>query len=68
MTITPTQQQLMDIGYGFEKKMLFFNETGEVSDEVWDVLLLPRTARYCTGFWTKESVSHILNIDKYYHN
>jgi hypothetical protein len=37
MTITPTQQ-LLDIGYGFDK-MLFFKDSGEVSEEVWDVLL-----------------------------
>lgn len=37
MSITPTQQ-LLDIGYGFDK-MLFYRETGDVSQEVWDVLL-----------------------------
>ncbi|CAJ1963221.1 unnamed protein product [Cylindrotheca closterium] len=37
MTITPTQQ-LLDIGYGFDK-MLFYKDSGEVSEEVWDVLL-----------------------------
>ena len=37
MTITPNQE-LYDIGYGFDK-MLFYHDSGEVSEEVWDVLL-----------------------------
>jgi hypothetical protein len=43
MTITPTQQ-LYDIGYGFDK-MLFYHDTGEVSEEVWDVLLYQELAK-----------------------
>ena len=31
-------QQLKDMGYDFSR-MLFFHETGDVSQEVWDVLL-----------------------------
>ena len=37
MIIGPTQD-LVDVGYD-HSKMLFFKETGEVSQEVWDVLL-----------------------------
>jgi hypothetical protein len=42
MTITPTDQ-LRDIGYSFDR-MLFYHETGEVSEEVWDVLLYQELA------------------------
>lgn len=42
MTINPTPQ-LIDIGFGFDK-MLFYHETGEVSQEVWDVLLYQNLA------------------------
>lgn len=37
MNIQPNEQ-LYDIGYGFDR-MLFYHETGDVSEEVWDVLL-----------------------------
>ena len=43
MTIKPTEQ-LYDIGYGFDK-MLFFKDTGDVSEEVWDVLLYQELAK-----------------------
>jgi hypothetical protein len=43
MTITPTEQ-LYDIGYGFDK-MLFYKDSGEVSEEVWDVLLYQELAK-----------------------
>ncbi|KAL3932595.1 MAG: hypothetical protein SGBAC_010779 [Bacillariaceae sp.] len=43
MTITPTQQ-LYEIGYGFDK-MLFYKDSGEVSEEVWDVLLYQELAK-----------------------
>lgn len=36
--ITDPDQRLIDMGYDYSK-MLFFKETGEVSEEVWDVLL-----------------------------
>ena len=42
MNINPTPQ-LVDIGFGFDK-MLFYHETGEVSQEVWDVLLYQNLA------------------------
>ena len=37
MNIQPNEQ-LYDIGYGFDR-MLFYHDTGDVSEEVWDVLL-----------------------------
>mmetsp|Transcript_130394 Transcript_130394/g.194064 ORF Transcript_130394/g.194064 Transcript_130394/m.194064 type:complete len:447 (+) Transcript_130394:105-1445(+) len=37
MTIKPNQE-LLDIGYDFSR-MLFYKDTGDVSQEVWDVLL-----------------------------
>jgi len=43
MTITPTDQ-LYDMGYGFDK-MLFYKDSGEVSEEVWDVLLYQELAK-----------------------
>ena len=36
-------QQLVDMGYEYSR-MLFFHETGDVSEEVWDVLLYQNLA------------------------
>ena len=36
--IDPITQELKDMGY-VNERMLFYKETGEVSEEVWDVLL-----------------------------
>ena len=43
MTNIKPNQELLDLGYDFSR-MLFFKETGDVSQEVWDILLYQHLA------------------------
>lgn len=42
MTIVPNQE-LLNLGYDFSR-MLFYKDTGEISEEVWDVMLYQQLA------------------------
>ena len=52
------EQEMNDLGVDFNR-MLFYKDTGDISEEVWDVLLYRVTSRVCpTSTWAWQEARH----------